>query len=337
MTALPPDIPPEPTRADELLAAGGRIVFPVIWFAVALAIAFGGAGVVAALDHQPGTPARAELTWAGDSAVAPTLDSATADLENIARLVDELGLQGRGALAALAARDFEVLDGAVADGTLLVERIRSESTLLARKVNRLEGFGGPNADLRLSRSVRDRHATLVEAAEATTGLTANWARLTSGGLAAGRLAGLLTRHDERITAAIDVGRQGEFETALARIDEATAALDEADALRDRLAPTTDTTTLDEWLRRNRRYDEALRNLYVVSAETTDRVTPELRAALRAEQAARAQLPRTTNGLTIVMADIAQGGLNQAVIEIEQARGEIAAALAALSGEAAPAS
>jgi hypothetical protein len=81
----------------------------------------------------------------------------------------------------------------------------------------------------------------------------------------------------------------------------------------------------------------LRNLYVVSAETTDRVTPELRAALRAEQAARAQLPRTTNGLTIVMADIAQGGLNQAVIEIEQARGEIAAALAALSGEAAPAS
>jgi hypothetical protein len=327
--------PDEPSRTDEVLETVGRFVFPVVWTAIAVAIAFGTAGVVAALDHQPGTPARAELTWAADSVAAPELDAATEELAAIAVLVDELGLQGRGALAALAARDFDVLDQAVARGGLLVEEIRNRSGALSGRVTKLPGFG-PGEDLLLSETLRERHATLADAAGATNGVTGSWIRLTSGGLAAGRLSGLLGIHDARITAAIDVGRAGDFDTALTRIDEATAALDQAEALRDRLEASTDVTTLDEWLRRNREYDVALRNLYVVSAETPDRVTPALREALRAEAAAREQLPRTTNGLTIVMADIALGGLNQAVIAIEQARGELAAALASLGGAPSPA-
>jgi hypothetical protein len=322
---------PEPSRLDDWAETAGRVLFPIIWLAVAIAISLGAAGIAAALDHEPGTPARAELTWAADSVAAPSIDAATSDVAAIADLLDRLGLQGRGALAALAARDFEVLDQAVAEGGLLVDAIRARSEALSARLATMPGFG-PGADLTLSGALRDRHATLVEVAGATDGLTGGWTRLTSGGLAAGRLSSRLERHDERITAAIEAGRAGEFDVAFAAIDEATAALDDAQELRDVLAAAVDVTTLDEWLRRNREYDVALRNLYVVSAETPDRVTPALRAAIRAEQAARANLPRTTNGLTIVMADIAQGGLNQAVIAIEEARGELGAALAKLRGE-----
>ncbi len=38
------------------------------WIVVASVISFGAAGVVAAMNHVPGTTARPELTWAGDRA-----------------------------------------------------------------------------------------------------------------------------------------------------------------------------------------------------------------------------------------------------------------------------
>ena len=303
----------------------GRVVFWVIWLAVAVAIALGAAGVAAALDHRPGTPARPELTWSRDSAVAPELDAATEELRAIGALTDELGLQGRGALAALAARDFPLLDRTVVAGSLLVQEIETRSEALTRRLAALEGFG-PGADFVLSSASQERHERLVAGARTPLGLSASWARLTQGAVAAGRLSTLLNTHDERITTAIDVGRQGDFDLAIERIDEASAALDEAGRLRDQLAPTTDVATLDEWLRRNREYDVAIRRLYEVSSTTPDRVTPELREALRAETEAREQLPRTTSGLSIVMADIARGGLNQAVISIEETRGRVAEAL-----------
>jgi hypothetical protein len=39
-----------------------------------------------------------------------------------------------------------------------------------------------------------------------------------------------------------------------------------------------------------------------------------------------RLPGDTRGLVVIMVDIAQGGLNQAVISIEEARGSLAGAL-----------
>ena len=70
-------------------------------------------------------------------------------------------------------------------------------------------------------------------------------------------------------------------------------------------------------------------MYEASAASPNRITPEIRAAIAAEQAAREQLPRTTNNLVIIMGDIARGGMNQAVIAIESARGRLAGALEAL--------
>ena len=53
---------------------------------------------------------------------------------------------------------------------------------------------------------------------------------------------------------------------------------------------------------------------------------EVRKAFDLEQQARAQLPGDTRAMVVIMSDIAQGGLNQAVIAIEEARGSLAQAL-----------
>ena len=66
-----------------------------------MAIALGAAGIVTGMDHAPGTPARADVTAAGDAEVTPLLDAAQADLSALAGQVEALGSQARGALAAL--------------------------------------------------------------------------------------------------------------------------------------------------------------------------------------------------------------------------------------------
>jgi hypothetical protein len=62
------------------------------------------------------------------------------------------------------------------------------------------------------------------------------------------------------------------------------------------------------------------------------VTRAIREALAAEQEARDQLPEDTRGMVIIMSEIGRGGLNQAVIAIEQARGELDGALESIPGE-----
>jgi len=56
----------------------------------------------------------------------------------------------------------------------------------------------------------------------------------------------------------------------------------------------------------------------------------VRAAYQEEGAARALLPPDTRALVVIIADIGRGGLNQAVIAIEQARGRLNLALEALA-------
>ena len=63
-----------------------------------------------------------------------------------------------------------------------------------------------------------------------------------------------------------------------------------------------------------------------------KVTDEVRAAFTKERAAFARLPSDTKPLVIIMSDVAQGGLNQAVIAIEEARGSLEEALTPLEPE-----
>ena len=322
-------------RGVRLQAILEAIAYRAVWLVTIELIALGAAGIVAGIDHQPGTPARAELTWAGDESIRPTIAAATADLAALASDVDRLGVLGRGALAALAASQLDELDRAIGDGGAIVIQVRDRAGRLRNALLAAPGVG-PNDELRISTDNSRRRAQLLGALDATQGLDVAWARLTTGGFAATQLSTMLSRHDELITTAIEAGRKGDTKTATARIDQATAALDSADALRDRLRNTSDVTILNEWLRRSRNYDVALKNLYIASAASPGRVTKAIREALAAEKTAREQLPGDTSGLVIIMAEIGRGGVNQAVLAVEEARGRLSAALDAATEATDPA-
>jgi hypothetical protein len=74
---------------------------------------------------------------------------------------------------------------------------------------------------------------------------------------------------------------------------------------------------------------ALVRLYTELQRSNGVLTREGRRALTQVEQAQKGLPLDTRALVVVMADIAQGGLNQAVISIENARGRLAAAAATL--------
>ncbi|HEY0443474.1 MAG TPA: hypothetical protein VGC90_04550, partial [Candidatus Limnocylindrales bacterium] len=115
-------------------AIANAIAYLAVWLVAIELIALGAAGLVAAIDHQPGTAARAELTWAGDQAIEPALNAATANLVSLGSDVDRLGVLGRGALAALASSQWDDLDSAVNDGGVLVLQIRAETDRLRTAV-----------------------------------------------------------------------------------------------------------------------------------------------------------------------------------------------------------
>jgi len=192
----------------------------------------------------------------------------------------------------------------------------------------LDAVPAMNSDpgLVLADDVRQRYDVLAATAGLTAGLEGNWAAFTGRALDAATLTGLLTRHDQETADATRQGSAAHYKAALALLDKSDATIAEARALAARLGTTSDTSTLTTWLDRNAAYDAAVRNLYQSMIDAKGRVTSKVRAALAAEKEARANLPGDTRGLVVIMAEVAQGGLNQAVISIEQVRGSLAAAI-----------
>lgn len=311
-----------------------RVALAAIWVAIAVLISLGAAGIVGAMAHLPGTPSRAELTFVGDEAIQPGLSAAEASLLELADDVRQLSDMGRGALTALVNRDVDTLTTTVEDGEGLATAIQQQADELRGQLVGLPGIG-PGNELLLSAETRHRHARALQALSSTDGLAAAWSRLAVGSVAATRITVLLTDHDLVTADAAALGRTGKYAEALERLAESDRMIFEARNLRDSLAATVDVTTLGQWLDLNAEYDAALRHLYQVILDSNGSVTPDVRAAYDAEAAARERLPSDTKGLVIILAEIGRGGLNQAVIGIEAARGELDAALGllgALPGE-----
>ena len=63
--------------------AAKRIAAAVVLGGLAALVAFGGAGIVAAMNNVPGTAARADMTWASDQAADAKLDVATDRLADL--------------------------------------------------------------------------------------------------------------------------------------------------------------------------------------------------------------------------------------------------------------
>lgn len=304
-----------------------QILLAFAWLAAVLLIALGAAGLVAGMDAPATAGSRPWLTARDDLVVGERLDAIAADLQLISDRLDALGVQGRGALSALVGNDAATAAAALDEGDRLVADIQARSAQIETALDEVPLIGTPEAEFRLGPAVRDRYARLDAAVASTQGLETAWLELASGSAAAARLSSLLAAHDDAVLAAAAQGRDAEYENALTTLEAADTAIADARLLRAQLARTVDVTTLDEWLDRSARYDVALRALYQALVDSDGRVTGAVREAMAAEEKAQDRLPPDTRGLVLIMAEIGRGGMNGAVVAIEQARGRLTEALA----------
>ena len=311
-----------------------RSLIGFAWLVVAVVIALGSAGIAGGLDHLPTTGARPELTYAADREVALGLDASIGDVRTLSEQVDVLAGQGRDALTALVARDTLRLQAAISAGEAQISTIQASARALRDRLAALPGLDMAAA-ARFGPTILARYGILVNAPSAIEGLDDDWARLAAGSVPAIELTVHLAAHDRIAGQAVQQGAAGKYAAAIRTLAGAQAELASAQKVRDQLATRIDTRTLDTWINRNATYDAAVGNLWAAVLASPTRVTAAVRAAAERERAARAQLPADARALVVILGDVARGGLNQAVIAIEEARGRLLDALAAAAAQAGP--
>ena len=290
--------------------------------------------MVAGMDTPAADGAdRSGRTGHGDALANASLDVVEADMRALSASVAALGDQARVILASLSSNETDAVDAATATGTQLVADIDAQTEPIRDALEVVPVVGSRAAAYELSPETIARHASYVDGLKSTEAIESAWTRLTVGALSANRLSALLAAHDQAVVDAAAAGRKGQYPTALKHLDDADAAIADAKTLRDRLKATVDVTTLDEWLDRSGDYDVALRALYDTVRRGASNT--QIREAMRKEQAAKDRLPPDTRSLVLIMADIGQGGINEAAIDIEQAKADLDEALAPPVDEAAP--
>jgi hypothetical protein len=295
------------------------------WLAIVVVIAMGAAGIATGMDRAPSDSGPA-ASFDGDAEVTARLDAVSSDLSDLDDQVDALGMHARNALAALNGADPSIAQTEIDAGDTVVADIVQRTATIRSKLAAVPYVGTADAGLHLSDGVIARDAALEAALKATDGLDAGWARLSISAIAASKTSQLLEAHDVLMGQAAAKGRVAKYADADKLIGQAAAQLTTAKSVRDDLAKTVDVTVLDEWIKRNEDYDTALRNLYKAISKVGKTVTPAVRNAVKAEKTARAQLPPDPRALVVIMADIGRGGMNQAVIGIEEARATLADAI-----------
>jgi hypothetical protein len=327
---MTPDPSPIETISPLRRAQLGRVAGTAGWTALALLLALGGAGIVSATSRPPVAGARPELTWAADRALEPELVGATGELVALSEDVDKLGEVGRRALTSLVDRDTAGLRTAIADGESQLTTIGETTEILRARLGAIPGIG-PDDPTRIGTGLRVRYDRLVSALAATDGLAESWSALTAGSLAAIQLTTSLAEHDEQAQQAATLGRKFQYQNALAVLDKADAALAQSRQLKDRLAKTTDVGILTRWIDRNAAFDTAVRKVWTALIKSKGKITTAVRSAFDELRKAQAELPPDNRAMVVIMSDVARGGLNQAVIAIEQARGRLSSAADALGG------
>lgn len=302
-----------------------RFARTIVWVIIAAALALGGAGLVAQLSHPPGGAARAELTYANDRALGADIDQAATELRSIEAKVEQLAADARAALEAVGGADAEAIGSALDRGTSTANQITSSVRSLHDSLDELPG-DSPTAALEYSNDLLVRRSALLAALAAAEGLSDQWARITERSSRAAQLTIALDEHESTVAAAAAQGRAAQYAQAIATLASASGLLEQAEVLRVELLTASDQTVLDEWLSRHRRYDRALIALYTSLETSGGLVTKEVEVAYHEENVARSELPADSRALIVIVAEIARGGLNQAVIAIEDARGRINTAL-----------
>lgn len=307
-------------------ATVGRAIRGILWTVLFAVLAAGGAGLIGQASHPPGSPARAELTYAGDAALGARLDQATNQLRVIAADVERLAEDAKTALEEIASSDPTKLQDSLSQGSEVSATINTETNALLGSLAGLHG-DEPDAVLRYSNDTLVRRAAILAALDAAAGLNGHWLQVTGRAVEASQLTTLIAEHDEIVLDAAAKGRARKYAQAATTLDQAIQAVISVQEQRVKLIAGNETTVLDEWIKRNGDYDKALQALYRALVESGGTVTSKVVAARRDERAAFEQLPPDRRTIIVIVAEVARGGLTQAVLAIEDAHGRIDDALA----------
>jgi hypothetical protein len=312
-----------PPRTPPIL---GRVLRGIAWTALFAVLAAGGAGLVGQTSHAPGSPARAELTAAGDQALDARLDVATEQLRTISTDIDTLAEEAKTALEEISSFDPARLQASLQRGGTTAAAIDTEARALRDSLSDLPG-DGPNAVLEYSNATLVRRSAILAAVDAALSIAGQWQTVTTRASGAGNLTELITRHDSTVFEAAANGRGNKFGEATEILDGALLIVADILAARTRLIASQDPTVLDEWIERNRDYDLALRALYDALDRSKGKLTVEVQSARRDERIAFDKLPPDRRTIVVIVVEVARGGLIQAVVAIEDAHGHVDEALA----------
>jgi hypothetical protein len=305
----------------------GRLVRGITWTALLALLAVSGAGLVGETFHAPGSPARAELTWHGDSEIQAQLDAASEQLAMIAAECTALAADAKTALTEVSSVDPARLRAALEQGGLVAARIDEQTKALRASLVGLPG-DGPTAAIDYSNATLVRRAAILAAIDAASSVPSAWQAVTGRAVDAAQVTALISQHDQTVLRAAQEGVAGRYAAAVPILDEALGLSQEIHDLRIRLIADTGDTVLDEWIDRNTTYVKALQKLYQALVKSKGKPgTVEVQAANREVKIAQANLPPDRRTIIVIVSEVARGGLAQAVLAIEDAHGRIDDAIA----------
>jgi hypothetical protein len=313
-----------------------RILLPLAWLVAAGSIAVGVAVLITTLD-RPDAATRPELTSVADRAAGTALYDATAQLRTETDAVAGVEAAVKLALSLALAGDGTGVDAVLAQGNGRLAAADAASTAFDAALDAVPGMG-PGRETRVAAGILARDDALAADRGLAKRLDTEWAAFTAHVGQVTTVADVLRRHDVETAAATTLGAAGHYAEAITALDKPAATLDEIRLLRDALAATGDAATLSTWIDEHAGYDIALRNLYAALVTSNGVVTDAVRAAGAAESTARARLPADTRMLTLILSDVASGGLNQRAAAIAAVHDALAAALdeqVRLAGASAP--
>jgi hypothetical protein len=319
-------------RHSGLRAWGARIITRAAWLGLAALLGLGSAGIVAATSYSPVSGTRPELTSGADQGLSDRLDAAIRELTLLDNDVIVLGDLARKVLVNLSQVNQIGLDAAYQDGDAAVADIDSRAAALSAQLECKPWTNARDAELvrTYSQGMVDRYHQVCLAIDSVAPLAAGWASMENGSKVAMQVADGIDAHDQTAADALQAATQGRYPEALAKLDEASASLADAQSIATNLAVISDVSTLNEWLSRTRGMDDALRVLWQTMIDSKGRITKQVTTALKAVTAAKALLPDNSGVLQIALYEMA-GNLTSDGIPIETAKGKLGSALADLTG------
>jgi hypothetical protein len=240
-----------------------------------------------------------------------------------------LAESGRAVLAGLPALDATSVTEAIERGDAAIVAVGQGVTALTAVRDEQRALV---ADDRLSQATRTGLVATDAALAAAAGLPDAWAGVSARAGLMTALLSSLAEHDRLVLAATDAGRDARWQSALDLLASAEAQLEVARGLSGSLAGDGHVATLDELLDRYSDFDAALVALYAEIDRTGTDQGPEIDALRGDVDRTRAALPQTTGALSVAVSEAAGDRIALAVVDIEQARGVLAAARRALGDE-----